>query len=85
MPYRAPTRRLARGVGDDYDREALVSAASEAELTSLVSAVDAVSGEDLYEWLAGPESRSATPTQEYVAVTCLTMAADSARLKLGKR
>ena len=28
------------GVGDDYDREALVSAASDAELTSLVSAVD---------------------------------------------
>ncbi|MDQ1615982.1 MAG: hypothetical protein QOJ60_1921 [Actinomycetota bacterium] len=73
------------GVGDDYDREAMVSAASEAELTSLASAVDAVSVEDLYEWLAGPESRSATPTQEYVAVTSLTMAADSARLKMGRR
>ena len=73
------------GVGDDYDREALVSAASDAELTTLVSAVDAVAGEDLYEWLAGPESESATPTPEYVAVTCLTMAADSARLKLARR
>ena len=46
------------GVGDDFDREAMVSAARRAELVSLVSAVDAVSDADLYGWLAGPESRS---------------------------
>jgi hypothetical protein len=69
------------GVGDDYDREALLCAAGEAELASPVSAVDAVPDKDLYGWLAGPESGREQPTQEYVALTCLTMAADSARLR----
>lgn len=72
------------GVSDDYDREALVSAASEDDLASLVNAVDAVPDADLYGWLAGPESHSPTPTPEYLAVTCLTMAADSARVKLAR-
>lgn len=73
------------GICDDYEREALVSAASVQELASLVGAVDAVRDEDLYGWLAGPESRSEQATEEYVAITCLTMAADSARLKLARR
>ncbi len=73
------------GLGDDYDREAAVSAATEAELAALVSAVEAVPEDDLYGWLAGPESRSKQPTEEYVAMTCMTMAADSARLELARR
>jgi hypothetical protein len=73
------------GVGDDYEREALVSEAATSELEALVSAVDAVPDEAPYGWLAGRESRSDRPTQEYVAVTCLTMAVASARLELGRR
>jgi hypothetical protein len=52
------------GVGDDYEREALVSASREAALAALVSAVDSVPDKDLHGWLAGPESWSANPTQE---------------------
>jgi hypothetical protein len=73
------------GVGDDYEREALVTAAATSELEVLVSALDAVPDEALYGWLAGPESQNPQPTQEYAAVTCLTMAADSARVELGRR
>ena len=70
------------GIGDDYDREALVAAASEADLASVVAAVDSVPDEDLYGWLSGPESHATHPSPEYLAVTNLTMAADSARLRL---
>jgi hypothetical protein len=73
------------GLGDDYEREALVSTAGNSELEALVRSVDAVPDEALYGWLAGPESQSAQPTQEYVAVTCLTMAVASARLELSRR
>lgn len=52
------------GMGDDFEREAAVSAASEDDLASLVSAVDAVPEADLYGWLAGPESHSQSPTPE---------------------
>jgi hypothetical protein len=48
----------------------------------MVAAVDATPDADLYGWLAGSESRSAQPSPEYIAVTCLTMAADQARLRL---
>ena len=70
------------GIGDDVDRESAVSAASLQELEYLVHSIDDIRDEDLYGWLAGPESFDPEPSQEYVAMTCLTMAIDSARLKL---
>jgi hypothetical protein len=71
------------GVGDDIDREEKVSTSSRAVLESLVSAVDSAADE-LWSWLAGPESRMRDPSPEYVAVSCMTMAADSARQELAR-
>lgn len=69
------------GIGDDYERAAIVDRASVDELRAMVAAVDAVPDDDLYGWLAGPDS-APPPSPEYVAITCLTMAADEARVRL---
>jgi hypothetical protein len=70
------------GISDDVEREEAVRKATREELEELVHSIDGFSDEDLYDWLAGPEADSPTPTPEYVALTCLTMAIDSARLEL---
>lgn len=72
------------GIGDDFDREAAVSHATRAELEALVHCIDDVSDDDLYGWLSGPESFNPNPSQEYLAITCLTMAIESAKSKLRK-
>jgi hypothetical protein len=72
------------GIGDDFEREAAVTNASRQELESLVHCIDDISDADLYGWLSGPESFNPNPSQEYLAITCLTMAIDSAKLKLQK-
>jgi hypothetical protein len=72
------------GVSDDHDREELVMQADEAELIAMVTAVDAVPDQELYGWLTGPESYNDELTEEYTTVTCLTMAADLARLRLSR-
>jgi hypothetical protein len=71
------------GIGDDYDREQAVDEATDDELRTLVSAVNEV-GDDFWKWLAGPDSHE-KPSDEYVAMTALTEAADSARLVLRDR
>jgi hypothetical protein len=70
------------GIGDDFEREAAVDAASPQELEALVHSIDAITDDDLYGWLAGPESYNPQPTQEYIALTCLTMAIDAAMVRL---
>jgi hypothetical protein len=70
------------GIGDDYDREALVETSSVEELMALVHSIDDVNDDDLFGWLAGADSYSNTPTEEYSALTCLTMAIDSAKMRL---
>lgn len=70
------------GIGDDFEREVALKSASREQLEFLVHSIDDVSDEDLYGWLSGPESKNPHPSIEYVALTCLTMAIDSARLKL---
>jgi hypothetical protein len=70
------------GIGDDIERTMRVDAASPGELSALTAAVDEVDEGALYGWLSGPESYSPDPTPEYVAITCLTMAADQARVLL---
>ena len=72
------------GIGDDYDREAAVETATEKELRYLIDSIQALPDETLYDWLAGSESSSKLPTEEYLAFTCMTMAYDSARTKLTK-
>ena len=70
------------GINDDFEREQYLSQATEEELRGLVSSIDGISDDDLYGWLEGPESFSSTPSNEYVVFTCLTMAIDSAKVKL---
>lgn len=69
-------------IGDDMIRSREVEKASRHDLEALVAAVDSVDQDVLYGWLAGPEANSPTPSAGYVAVTCLTMAADEARISL---
>jgi hypothetical protein len=71
-------------IGDDYDREAAVDRASDNELSQLVEAV-AAAGHDFWDWLAGPESFTSPSSPEYVAMTEISLAADSARIKLSTR
>ena len=69
------------GDPDDGIRGDLVDAASAAELRSLVEQFEALGEAALTTWLAGP--RAAQPaTEAYVRLTALTMAVDSARLRL---
>jgi len=70
------------GIGDTFMRETKVEQATEQELQALVASIDAVTDDALYGWLAGPESYSPTPSIEYIAFTCFTIAIDSARSRL---
>jgi hypothetical protein len=68
------------GIGDDLIREDCVNAAASDELSELLAFGDAYDAV-LDEWLAGPESNSPEPTEEYCAFTCLGMAWDLAKLR----
>jgi hypothetical protein len=70
------------GIGDDYEREAVVKNAAVKDLESLIHCIDNISDADFYDWLSGPESFNPKPSNEYLALTALTMAIDSAKLKL---
>lgn len=70
------------GIGDDLDREAAVESAATDDLRQMVEAVDYAEDLGLYDWLSGDESYADQPSDEYVAITCLTMAADLARPRL---
>ena len=71
------------GIADDGYREDKVDDADEESRGRLVASVDEAPDE-LWSWLVGPESDSDSPSVEYVALTCLTMAADSVRLELSR-
>ena len=71
-------------IGDDYDREAELERATDQELSALVEGV-AAAGHDFWDWLADPESQLSEPSDGYIAMTELSMAADSARVRLAKR
>jgi len=73
------------GINDDYEREELLSRATKEELRGLISSIDDVSDDDLYGWLEGPESYSSMPSDEYAIFTCLTMAIDSAKIRLRRQ
>ena len=81
-----PLLRLAEqwDIGDDFDREAAVLSTTPAELKRLVTAIDQAP-DGLWDWLGGPASFDGPLTREYLALTHLTMAADSARLELRHR
>jgi len=52
---------------------------------AILGAVEGASDDELFAWLSGPEADAQRPSREYVAITCLTMAADHARLRLRER
>jgi hypothetical protein len=71
-------------ISDDVLRDDCVDHASPQELMELLSFGEAM--DFLYdEWLAGPESHSASPTSEYIAFSCLAMAWDLANLRSSKQ
>ena len=89
-PYRArvpdPALRLIAlagewAIGDDVDREMKVEAATCDKLRALVRVVDETPDE-VWDWLAGAESSVPDPSAEYIVVTTITQAADSARVRL---
>jgi hypothetical protein len=71
------------GISDDYDRETAVHSATEVEWRVLATAIDETA-DDFWDWLVGPEADAPSPSPEYIAMTNLTMAADSAKLQLSK-
>jgi len=73
------------GIGDDFDREHAVGVASSEDLSELVSVIRDMPTDALFDWLAGPESQNPRPSEEYLALTCMTMAYHSARVKLKNR
>ena len=73
------------GIGDDIDRTSAVKGADPEELKMLVTAVDSTPSDAWEKWLTGPESFSSSPTDAYLAFTCLLMACDQARLDLARR
>jgi hypothetical protein len=70
-------------IGDDYDLGRAVEAAKPEALGALVAAVDALPV-PVWEWLAGPEAHAPDPTNEYIAASEITLAADLARVTLRK-
>jgi hypothetical protein len=72
------------GISDDFDREIALRNASAEELMELVKSLKNIYVAELSDWLSGPEATNEKISDEYVAFTCLTMAIDSAKLKLKK-
>jgi hypothetical protein len=63
------------GVGDDLIRADVVARTPAAELAAMRAAVQA--HDDTFDaWLAGPEAAGPKLCAEYLAFTCLRMAAD---------
>ncbi len=72
------------GIADDCEREEAIRSASFEELEQIAHCLDGIEDAILVGWLTGPESERAPPSEEYLAITCLTMAVHSAKAKLKK-
>ena len=72
------------GIVDDFERELALRSASKAELQTLVTCLDTIDKDTLSDWLCGSESYATKPSDEYIAITCLTMAIESAKLRVRK-
>lgn len=70
------------GIGDDYERSSLVESASADEQSELIRSITLLEHE-LYAWLAGPQASSRNPSDEYVALTNLTLAIEYAKALRG--
>lgn len=74
------------GIGDDIFRLEAIDNATTEQLQEILYCLDdeAVDDDFLFEWLAGPESFSSTPSNEYLALTALTITYDAAKIRLKK-
>lgn len=70
-------------IGDDFELGSAVEEAEPEALRTLVAAVNALPN-PVWELLAGPESSAPNPSDEYIAVSEITFAADLARVTLSK-
>lgn len=68
------------GISDDGYREAVVAGLDAEEREALTSFLEA-SPDELWNWLAGPASFDQSPCPEYLAFSCLVLAAESAKAK----
>ncbi|GAA2153844.1 hypothetical protein GCM10009844_38890 [Nocardioides koreensis] len=68
-------------IGDDYDLGLAIETANPDSLRQLVEAVGALP-DSVWAWLAGSESAAPHPSDAYVAVSEITLAADYARVVL---
>lgn len=73
----------AWAIGDDFDLDQAVEESEPETLRALVAAVNALP-DSVWEWLAGPETYAPTKSDEYIAVSEITFAADLARVTLSK-
>ena len=71
-------------ISDDAARAAQVQLASREDLERLVATVDSLPDDALYGWLSGPESYATAPSDDYLAVSAICMAADQARVILNR-
>lgn len=69
------------GITDDYRRCEALQGATRSELEELVDRVDNA-GSDFYDWLEGDESYSDIPSEGYVVMSALALAADYANVLL---
>jgi hypothetical protein len=74
------------GIGDDIYRQEAINNATVEELNEILLCLDdeAIDDDFLFEWLAGPESYNNSLSDEYLALTALTMAYDAAKIRLKK-
>lgn len=73
------------GIQDDIDRETAIEEATQEELADVASCLDSIDDGILVAWLTGPESRKSPIAKEHVAITCLTMAVQSAKAEIKRR
>jgi hypothetical protein len=72
-------------IGDDVEMGMALSRTTNDELLQLIHSIDGIRDEDLYGWLAGEESKSRKPTEEYIAFSCFAEAIDLAKVKIRRR
>ena len=70
-------------IGDDYDLGNAIETSEPEALRALVAAVGTLP-DSVWDWLAGPASSAPDPSDEYFAVSEITLAADLARVTLSK-
>ena len=70
------------GLGDDGYRDDLVLGLEPAEVKELLTYLEECPPE-VDEWLCGPEAQVSPPSEEYVAFTCLLLAAEYAKAVYG--